>query len=689
MLDAMLLAGTRLADVSSILMILAGATMGVIFGALPGLGSVVALAIALPFTFGMDPMLAMFLYAGIMSSVTFGGSVPAILLNTPGTPPNAATCFDGYPMAQRGEGARAISISATSCFVGSVGGAVITIALLPAVKPIVFAFGPPEFFWLVAFGLVMIAFAAKGNMVKGLIGGGVGVMLSMIGFSDMFGAFRFTMGSDYLWDGIPLVPFVVGVFAVSELINYSSRGGSTATTDVSSQDMDWRHQTLQGVADVLKRPIVWMRSAAIGSGIGIIPGLGGGVAAFMSYVVGMQRTKEPELYGRGSVEGIIASETANDAKDGGALLPTVAFGIPGSPDTAILLGAFILHGLQPGPVLLRDNLDLVYALLFGIVVSQVATSGIGFLSAPLLARISVLKSRWIAPFVLTLVIVGTYMLRANILDVAAAITAGYIGYVLRRYGYPLITIAIGFILGPLAEKSFLQSMLISDGNFIIFYKEPISLILMILTLGTLAVPLVSAWRKRGQKKSREPAPTDRRPRGLFRGPIICAVLLAAAILAALFNAQTLPAEVQLMPVVFGTITLALLVLDIAGEVSPAVARWTAPALTDMWNNSSSGTDEAQAPERPAPWGPVLRVIAMIATYFLLVYTLGLYAVPVIAITAYLVFQAAVKLRYALLAAIISSVIVVISMQLLRVDVWTGVVSEIIPGYLGGAISPDL
>ena len=214
----MLFRSSRLAEPGALAMLLLGVVVGTTFGALPGLGSIVALSIALPFTYGMDSMLAMFLFAGIMSSVTFGGSVPAILLNTPGTPPNAATCFDGYPLAQRGEGARAVAVSATSCFVGSVCGTVVTLALLPVIKPIVFAFGPPEFFWLVVFGLVMIAFASRANMVKGLVGGGIGVMLSLVGYSDMYDSFRYTMGSNYLWDGIPLVPFVVGLFAVSEQI---------------------------------------------------------------------------------------------------------------------------------------------------------------------------------------------------------------------------------------------------------------------------------------------------------------------------------------------------------------------------------------------------------------------------------------------------------------------------------------
>jgi len=495
MLEAMVAAGARLADPAAILMLLLGTTLGVVFGALPGLGTLTALAVVLPFTFGMDPMLAMFMYAGIISSGTFGGSVPAILLNTPGTPPNAATCLDGYPMTQRGEGARALAVSATSCFVGSVGGAVVLFVLIPVVRPIVYAFGPPEFFWLVVFGLVTIAFAAKGNMVKGLVGGGLGILLSLVGFTEMFGVYRYTMGSEYLWDGIPLVPFVVGVFAISELISYTARGGTTAVVGTDSKAIDWRGQTIQGIKDTLARPLQALRATAIGAGIGIIPGVGAGVASFLAYVVAIQRSTHPETFGKGNLEGIIASEAANDAKDGGALLPTVAFGIPGSADMALLLGAFILHGLQPGPLLLRDHMDIVYALLYGIVISQIATSGLGLLTVPWLARLSVLPSRWITPFVLVLVFVGTFILRSNIFDVGLAVLSGIFGYVMRRFGFPLITLVIGFILGPLAERAFLQSLMISDGSYLIFLTQPITVVLMLLTLATVTLPFFSAWLK--------------------------------------------------------------------------------------------------------------------------------------------------------------------------------------------------
>lgn len=490
MLEAMGLAISRLAKPMGLAMLLLGTLLGASFGALPGLGAILSMAVALPFSYGMDSMQAMFMFAGVMSSGAFGGSVPAILLNTPGTAQNAATCLDGYPMARRGEGGRAIAISATACFVGSLGGVVVTLLLIPMVKPLIYSFGPPEYFWLTAFGLVTITVAARGNMIKGLIGGGLGLLLASVGYTEMFGVFRYTMGSEYLWDGIPLVPFLVGVFAVSELFIYSARGGSTARLSDDARTINWRKQSIQGIMDVVTRPLQSIRAAMVGAGIGLIPGLGGPVASFVSYAVALRRSKHSEQFGHGSPEGLIGSETANDAKDGGALLPTVAFGIPGSPDQAILLGGFILHGLQPGPLLMRDHMDIVYALLFGIVLSQVFLSGVGLLSAPVIARFSVLPSRAIAPFVLVLVFVGTYMVRSNILDVALAIAAGVFGYMMRRYKFPLITVVMGFILGPLAENAFLQSLQMSDWNYVIFFKRPVGVVLCVLILLILIFPIV-------------------------------------------------------------------------------------------------------------------------------------------------------------------------------------------------------
>ena len=257
--------------------------------------------------------------------------------------------------------------------------------------------------------------------------------------------------------------------------------------------MSWGKQAVQGIKDVLSRPLAVARSAMIGSAVGIIPGLGGPVASFVSYTVAMKRSKDSKNFGKGAPEGILSCEVAMDAKDGRALLPTVAFGIPGSPDQAILLGGFILHGLQPGPLMLRDHMDIVFALLFGIVVSQVFLSGIGMLIAPVMARISLIPSRIIAPFVLMLVFFGAYMVRGNIFDVGLALLAGVFGYTMRRSGFPLITVVMGFILGPLVERAFLQTLQMSDGNFFVFFARPVSAVLVSFCVLVL---LISFFRHR-------------------------------------------------------------------------------------------------------------------------------------------------------------------------------------------------
>jgi putative tricarboxylic transport membrane protein len=501
MLESMALAAARLMEPMGIISLLIGSLMGAVFGLLPGLGGILSMAIALPFSYGMEPMHAMFMFAGIMSSEGFGGAIPAILLNTPGTAQNAATCMDGYPMARKGEAGRAISIAATSCLMGSLGGVIVTMALLPIVKPLIYSFGYPEFFWMTLFGLITIVVAAKGNLLKGLAGGGIGALLSMIGYTEMFGVMRYTGDSNYLWDGIPLVPFVTGLFAISELIIYTSRGGSTARLKDYARGISWGKQAAKGIMDVLSRPLAAARSASIGSMVGIIPGLGGPVASFVSYTVAMKRSKDSKQFGKGAPEGILACEVAMDAKDGSALLPTVAFGIPGSPDQAILLGGFILHGLQPGPLMIRDHMDIVFALLFGIVISQVFLSGIGMLIAPVMARISLIPSRIIAPFVLMLVYFGAYMAKGNIFDVGLAFLAGVFGYTMRRSGFPLITVVMGFILGPLVERAFLQTLQMSDGNYSVFFTRPVSAVLVMFCVFVLLFSFFKSRRGRQKRMS--------------------------------------------------------------------------------------------------------------------------------------------------------------------------------------------
>ncbi|MFC1917079.1 tripartite tricarboxylate transporter permease [Chloroflexota bacterium] len=473
------------------LFIFIGTVIGLIFGVLPGLGGVTALALLLPVTYGWDPMLAFFFFAGIMGATPFGGSVASIMLNTPGTAVNAATCFDGYPMTQRGEAGKALGISATASGFGGIVGVLVLLVLIPIMYPLVLAFRPPEVFILVLFGLVTVAFAARGNLLRGLISGGIGVLLSFIGFSGISGILRFSFGSEYLWDGIELVPFLIGVFAIAEMMRLSVKG-KIITSRVTGK----LSGTMDGFREVFRHKVAFFRSALIGTGIGIVPGVGGAVANFMSYIVAVQSSKHPETFGTGEPEGIIAPEAANNAKDGGALVPTIAFGIPGSADMVMVLGAFILHGMTPGPLFMSENLDIIFAIIIGLVLSNLIASTFGLSMGKYLAWIANIKVHYIIPVVIVLCLAGAYTIRGNIWDVGIAVFGAVLGYTMNKYGFSQVCMIIGLVLGNIAEHAFRQTMMISDKDYTIWFTRPISLILIGLLLFMVIVPVYMSTKRR-------------------------------------------------------------------------------------------------------------------------------------------------------------------------------------------------
>lgn len=464
-----------------------GTVVGLIFGVLPGLSSVISLSLFLPLTYGMDPMSAMFLYSGLMGANPFGGSISAILLNTPGTAQNIATIFDGYPMTQRGEAARALGISATASALGAVFGIFILIFLLPLVRRVVLAFGPPEFFMMVMFGMIAVVIAAKGNMVKGLFAGGLGILFSLMGRSELTGTIRFNFGTVYLWDGVTLIPFMIGLLALAEMISLATtRQVTIAVKDVAAGYTGiWR-----GIKDVFEHKLCFFRSAAIGTIVGVIPGIGGAVANMLSYTVALQSSNHPETFGKGDPEGVIAPESANNAKDGGSLLPTVGFGIPGSAEMAVLLGAFILHGLTPGPLLIKDHLEIVWALILGLAVSNILASVFGLLCARLLIKITRVNLSYIIPTVIGICLMGAFAVRSNIWDVVLAVIFGFVGFGMKIYGFLIITMVMGYVLGNMAEVSLNQSLMMSNVGYKIFLYRSISLTLLICIIVVLLIPFI-------------------------------------------------------------------------------------------------------------------------------------------------------------------------------------------------------
>ncbi len=470
---------------SSIGFMVLGSIVGLVFGAIPGLGGTTALALLIPLTWGMDGFKAIAMMGGVMGSVAFGGSIAAILINTPGTPPNAATCFDGYPLARQGKAGMAIGAAACASSVGGVLGVVVLIAVMPLARSIVLLFGPPEFFMLAMFGLAAIALSAGGNMLRGLVTAGIGLTITYVGLDSLTGVERYTFGIDYLWDGVALIPAIIGMFAIAEMIQLTAEGGTIARE--AGGDTSFRG-VMEGVKAVFVHYPTLLRGSAIGALIGAVPGVGGTVASFLAYTATAQVSKDPDSFGKGNIQGVIAPESSNNAKDGGALIPTLAFGIPGSAEMAVFLGGLVLHGYQPGPLLIINHQDAVFAVILSLTFACIFASLLGVATARWLALFTRVNVQILAVGVPAIALIGAYAVRSNIYDVITAMAFGIVGYLMIRFHYPRLTFVIAVVLGRLVETSYKQSVIMGDGSLAIFVHRPMSLGLLVLLVLCLAFP---------------------------------------------------------------------------------------------------------------------------------------------------------------------------------------------------------
>lgn len=473
--------------------LLVGVILGLVFGVLPGLGGITALVLLLPITFGMKPANAFVLFAGAMGGTAFGGSVSAILINTPGSALNAATCLDGYPMTRQGRSRMALGVSATASAFGAIFGLLVFIALIPSARSIVLAFSFQEFFWLAILGLTMIGIITGDAIKYGLATGGFGILVSFIGYENVTGSIRFTLGIDYLWDGVTLVPVFLGIFAIGEILNLTSEGGTIVQNEAYSQDVEDGLDSAQGESVwngfryTIQRWSLVIRCAGIGTIIGMIPGVGGSVANFVAYSYSVQASDDPDSFGTGNPDGVLASEASNDAKDGGSLVPLVTFGIPGSAITAVLLGGFVIHGLQPGESLLVENLDILLTLAFGLIIANILTSAIGLATANQLAKITQIDIHLIAPTVLVACFVSAYIVRNQIGDVVIALLFGFIGLWMITYGFSRVAFILGLILGPIAERNFSLTVQAHGYNLAAFFNRPLSLVIIFITIASLGI----------------------------------------------------------------------------------------------------------------------------------------------------------------------------------------------------------
>jgi putative tricarboxylic transport membrane protein len=426
-----------------------------------------------------------------MGAVPMGGSISAILLNAPGSAPSAATCLDGHPLAQQGKAGLALGAAASANAIGGIIGTVSVLAILPIAKDLVLLFGPPELFLLAVLGLIVVSTASRGKMLRGLIAGVFGLMISFIGYNDVTGVLRFTAGIAYLWDGVHLVPALIGLFAVAEMINLSVKGGAIAkdakTVGITS--------VTSGLLETFRHWRTVLRGSLIGTVVGAIPGVGGTVASFLSYSLTVQASADPESFGKGNIQGVIAPEAAINAKDCSCLIPTLAFGVPGGVEMAVFMGLLVLHGMQPGPLMLIDHQVEIYGLIWALTGSCVLASFLGLLVARPLSLLTLIDSQILVPVVTAVALVGSYAVDRNIGNVLVTAIFGILGYVMIRFDYPRLTMVVALVLGAAAERNFHQTTMMSDGNLSVYFHRKVCLVLLAGMAALLIAPFFRGFRK--------------------------------------------------------------------------------------------------------------------------------------------------------------------------------------------------
>lgn len=458
----------------ALLSILGGVIFGFVVGALPGLSASTGIILFLPLAYQMPAAEAIMVMLGIYGGSMFAGSIPAILIRTPGTPSAAATVLDGYPMAEKGEAGLALSASAIASFVGSLLSAVALFLVAPQLARIALKFGPPEFFSLVVFGLTVIAGVTGKDVLKGLIAALLGLFLGTIGMDPIMGYSRFTFGSYALQGGLPLLPVMIGLFAISQVLRDMEKAGEI-------------HQVTGKIDRIWPFREQWRRilgaslfGSAVGIGIGAIPGIGGSVATFVAYGQYRRLSRRGEEFGSGVVEGVAVPESANNATTGGALIPLLTLGVPGDIVTAVMLGILILFGVRPGPMLFREQPELVGKIFASMFIIAFAILGLGLLGARFSPMILTIPKRILTPLVLLLCVVGAYAVDSSVFGITVALVFGVVGYFMEKFGFPVAPLLISMILGPIAEGELGRSLLISRGNWLILFVRPISLAFLVL-----------------------------------------------------------------------------------------------------------------------------------------------------------------------------------------------------------------
>ena len=565
----------------------AGVLVGLMVGVIPGLGGVVGMALLLPFTYEMDAFAAFGFLIGMGSVTTTSDTVPAVLFGVPGTVGAAATIMDGYPLARQGQAGRAFGAAFTASLIGGISGAFLLAISIPILRPVILYLQSPDLLAICVFALSTVATLSGNAPLKGLTAAGLGLLIAMIGSDPQSGTLRWTFDALYLWDGVPLVPLTLGLFAIPELIDMAVARRSIA----GEAAVDTRRGQLDGVRDVFRNWWLVLRCSWLGTSLGAIPGLGSAVIDWIAYGHAMRSEKNTDGFGKGDIRGVIGPESAANAKEGGSLVPTLAFGVPGSASMAVLLGAFTIHGLVPGPRLLTEHLDITYSIVWSIALANVFGAGLCLAFSNQLARVASVRIGTLLPLVLGIIFIGAFQGSRQWGDLYVLLGFGALGWVMKRSGWPRAPLILGFVLGGIIERYLFISIGRYDWDWL---TQPLVLIFFALALVSLTGPLLRRFRAAGVRATLDLSRPSLRP-GMLMSALAAGVLIAAILVSGEW-----PFEARVVPQVVAWIALGCIILSLATEIFTGQS----PLATSAGQHDTPAAAQALVPQEQLQRGTV-------------------------------------------------------------------------------------
>lgn len=487
-----------------------GVVGGIVIGVLPGLNATMAVSLLLPVTFAMEPYAGFIMLMAIYTSAFYGGSISAILIRTPGTPASAATAIDGYELTKQGRGLEAIGMATVASMIGGTLSGFALLTISPMLAKVSLWFSAPEYFLIALFGLTVIGGLSGGSMIKGFLMGAFGLFLGTIGLDSITGQFRFTFGSDALSGGISLVPAMIGLFSISQVMVQAEGYKNIINPQKIKDNLDTlKGKFLPTLKEMVQYTPNFIRSSIIGIFVGILPGAGGDIGAWLSYSEAKKASKNPEQFGKGSMEAICASETANNAVTGGSVIPLITLGIPGSAVASVLLGGFLVHGMVPGNQMFTEKASITYTIIIGFIISNILMGIVGVMIGRYVIKVTKIPVSLLSPAIVVLSAIGSYAINSSMSDVYLMLVFGLIGYFMRKMDLPSAPAILGLLLGPLAENGYMNALVMAKGDTLAYYfSRPVSVVLIIFIVLTVLWPLISQYIQKKRSIKTEPENFD-------------------------------------------------------------------------------------------------------------------------------------------------------------------------------------